>query len=233
MGPRRFAPQFDLVCRRRRSVVSSAGLVQGAFTVSTITQTVQPASGPDWDCYPPYRMSIEQYDRLVDSGVFTKRDKFELIDGILVAKVTQNDPHCTADTLCRDALQAVIPAGWHVRSDKPISLPPWSKPEPDQSVVRGAVRDYTSRSPGASDVGLVVQVSDSSLARDRKRSRRYAAHGIPVYCIVNLVDRQVEVHSNPRPDDYATHEVYRAGEQVPVVLDGVTVGHIAVDDLLP
>ncbi len=201
--------------------------------MSTITQTVQPAYEPDRDCDPPYRMSIDQYDRLVDSGIFTKRDKFELIDGILVSKVTRNDPHCTADTLCRDALQAVVPAGWHVRSDKPISLPPRSKPEPDQSVVRGAVRDYTARSPGAADVGLVVQVSDSSVARDRKRSRRYAAHGIPAYWIVNLVDRQVEAHSGPRPDGYATHDVYRSGDHVPVVLDGVTVGHIAVDDILP
>ncbi len=75
---------------------------------------------------------------------------------------------------------------------------------PDQSVVRATVRDYTFRSPGAADVGLVFQVSDSSLARDRNRSRRYAAHGIPVYCIVNLVDRQVEVHSDPRPEGYAT-----------------------------
>jgi hypothetical protein len=91
--------------------------------MSTITPTVQPTAGPDWDCYPLYRMSIDQYEKLVSSGVFTKRDKLQLVNGILVAKMTQNDPHCTADLLCRQSLVSVIPAGWHVRFDKPLRLP--------------------------------------------------------------------------------------------------------------
>jgi Uma2 family endonuclease len=201
--------------------------------MATITQTIQPPAGPAVDRCPLYRMSIEQYEQLVDSGVFTKRDKFELINGLLVAKMTQNDPHSTADTLTGDALRAVIPAGWHVRSDKPVRLPPRSKPEPDQTVVRGTVRDYTTRSPGATDVGLVVQFADSSLARDRKRSRRFALHNVPVYWIINLRDRQVEVYTSPTAIGYNASQIYKPGDNVPVVLDGTVVGHIGVSDVLP
>jgi Uma2 family endonuclease len=201
--------------------------------MSTITPTMQPAAGPAVDCYPLYRMSIEQYEKMVDAGVFTKGDKLELINGLLVAKMTQNDPHSTADTLTGDALRAIIPAPWHVRSAKPVRLPPRSKPEPDYTVVKGAVRDYASRSPGAADVGLVVQVAVSSLARDRKRSRRFALHDIPIYWIVNVGDRQVEVYTSPTAIGYHTSQIYKPGDMVPVVLDGVEVGKIAVDDILP
>ena len=61
----------------------------------------------------------------------------------------------------------------------------------------------------------------------------YGPAGILVFWIVNLVDPQVEVYSGPQPDGYATCGVYRAGQHVPVVLDGVVVGQIAVDDILP
>ena len=61
----------------------------------------------------------------------------------------------------------------------------------------------------------------------------YGRGGIPVYWILNLIDRQVEVYSGPQPDGYAMRTVYRSGQHVPVVLDGTIVGHIAVDDVLP
>ena len=61
----------------------------------------------------------------------------------------------------------------------------------------------------------------------------YGAGGIPVYWIANLIDGQVEVHSNPGPTGYATHEVLAPGHVLSVVLDGVEVGEIAVGDILP
>jgi Uma2 family endonuclease len=75
------------------------------------------------------------------------------------------------------------------------------------------------------------------LNRDRGWKKRiYAAARIPVYWIVNLVDRQVEAFtgpSGPRPRaDYATSQVYLPGQEVPVLLDGQEVGRIEVDELL-
>ena len=42
------------------------------------------------------------------------------------------------------------------------------------------------------------EIASSSLAEDRKMASVYGNAGIPVYWIVNLVDRQVEVDWNPR-----------------------------------
>jgi Uma2 family endonuclease len=79
----------------------------------------------------------------------------------------------------------------------------------------------------------VVEISDSSLDDDRNLAEIYGAAGIPFYWIINLVDGQVEVYSNPGPTGYGTLEVLGPPHVLPVVIDGVKVGEIAVADILP
>jgi Uma2 family endonuclease len=74
----------------------------------------------------------------------------------------------------------------------------------------------------------------ASLDRDRGWKKRiYAAAGIDVYWIVNLVDGRVEVFTKPSGVEYAEHQVFAPGDKVPVVLAGNGLGRIAVSDLLP
>jgi Uma2 family endonuclease len=201
--------------------------------MSTLSSSA-PEIAPEWVPAPLYRMSLETYEAMVASGAFAPKDRLHLINGFLVAKMTQNDPHCTADGLSGEALRQVVPAGWHVRSAKPVRLPEQvSKPEPDHCLVRGSIRDYSQRSPGAADVALVVEVADSSLAEDRKMARIYGGSGIPAYWIVNLVDRQVEVYTLPYAGGYHSRQDFTAGQEVPVVIDGVEAGRIRVADVLP
>lgn len=77
-------------------------------------------------------------------------------------------------------------------------------------------------------------MADASLRQDQTQKRTvYARAGIPVYWIVNLIDSQLEVYTAPAGLDCARTDVYRPGEQVPVVICGQTAGHVAVSDLLP
>src|SRR5262249_39741290 len=153
--------------------------------------------------------------------------RVQLIDGFLVSKMTENDPHATADMLCGEELQRVLPPGWHIRPGKPIRIPGLaSRPEPDRSVVRGTVRDFALRTPGPTDLAMVVEVSDASLADDRKLATLYGLAGVPIYWIINLVDGQVEVYSRPRPSGYEALEVLAPGHVLSVVIDGVEVGQI-------
>jgi len=141
--------------------------------MSTITPTELKTSlaDPGWIPWPLYRLTLDQYEAMVASGVFSGRERFHLINGFLVAKMTQNDLHATADELCGDALGRTIPAGWHVRAAKPIRIPSQaSKPEPDRCVAWGSIRDYLQRSPEPSDIALVVEISDSRLSEDRKQA---------------------------------------------------------------
>ena len=78
----------------------------------------------DWIPSPLFRMTLERYEEMVESGAFTEHDRVHLINGFLVAKMTQGDPHCVSDDLCRNAITGVLPRGWFVRSDKPVHYLP-------------------------------------------------------------------------------------------------------------
>ena len=126
--------------------------------------------------------------RWSESGVFTNRDRLELIEGFLVAKMTQHPPHAAVCVITSDALHRLLPDGWHVRGEKPLRIPSRaSLPEPDLVIARGIARNYMDRHPEPADVALVIEVADSSLDDDRNvKSRVYGGGGIAIYWIVNL-----------------------------------------------
>ena len=186
---------------------------------------------------PVLPLTVEQYHDLIRSGALISGDPIELLEGWLVNKMIKNPPHRVAVRKCRMALESLLPAQWSLDIQEPITTAD-SEPEPDISVIRGDTTALLDRHPGPDEVGLLVEVADTSLQRDRGWKKRiYAAAGIPAYWIVNLVERQVEVLTGPSGPgdgpDFGTREVFLPGDQVPVVLDGKEVGRIAVDDLLP
>jgi Uma2 family endonuclease len=174
---------------------------------------------------------------MIRAGILAEGEAVELIEGYLVLKMTKYPPHESTVNRLRKRLDRVLPSGWDSRIQGVITLAD-SEPEPDYVVTRGSDDDYDTRHPGPGDIGLIVEVADSSLAEDRTDSQRiYARAGIPVYWIVNIPDRQIEVYTDPQPaadpPAYASRRDYRSGDTVPVTLDGVVVGSVAVPDVLP
>ncbi len=111
-------------------------------------------------------------------------------------------------------------------------------PSPDIAVIRGPDTRYQARHPDASEVALLIEVSDSTYAVDRgPKWRRYAASRVPYYWIVNLPMRQIEVYREPagrgRSASYRVVEVFASGSEIPVIIEGREAGRIAVDEILP
>jgi Uma2 family endonuclease len=109
----------------------------------------------------------------------------------------------------------------------PLALGLHSEPEPDVSVVKGRPRDFLDDPP--SSALLVVEVAEASLQFDRTQKRTlYAQHDLPEYWIINLVDRQLEVHRGPAGESYAETTVHAADEAT-----SLRDQSVAVSDLLP
>jgi Uma2 family endonuclease len=113
---------------------------------------------------------------------------------------------------------------------------PTSEPEPDVVVLLGQILDYQDH-PQAQDVSLLVEVANSSLQRDQNWKKQiYAEAEIPVYWIVNLLDSQVEVYSEPSGPslnpNYRQLHTYAEGETIAVMVDGQELGLLAVQSLL-
>jgi Uma2 family endonuclease len=146
---------------------------------------------------PERRFTVQEYLRMIDAGILTKRDKVELIEGRIVEKMPTNAPHEAALQRVLELLQRNCPANWMVRAEATVQFDS-SAPEPDVMVIRGPIDRYDFEHPRARDVLLIIEVSDSTLRADRgEMAQIYAGASIPFYWIVNLRDRRLEVHSNP------------------------------------
>ncbi len=183
------------------------------------------------------RLTVAECHKLTADGFFAEDERFELLDGYIVRRPSPSPPHATGISLCAGTLLTVIQSGWEVHQRSEVTLAA-SAPEPDVSVVRDRGRDYFGRHPNVGDLGLVVDVTDAMLLDARRdKVRIYAAGGVPVYWIVNIPDRQVEVYTDPRPaadqPGYATRVDYKPGDAVPLTLDGATATVVPVADLLP
>jgi Uma2 family endonuclease len=201
----------------------------------TTDSSLSPSTVPLFVGTPPVRrFTVDQYHRMIETGILTENDHVELLDGWILEMSPIGPPHATCVSLILDALQQKLPSGWLIRAQSPITLAA-GEPEPDVTVVRGSIRDYRDRHPGGPDIGLVIEVADSSLQFDRLQKRpQYAAAAIPEYWIVNLIDRCLEVYADPVTDgDYQRRHVVDASGSVEVQLAGRSVGQIAVVDLLP
>lgn len=202
-----------------------------AVSIQTIPQSVTVPLFPMPDFV--WRFSVGQYHEMINAEILGEDDPIELLEGILVTKMPKNPPHSLVTHLIREALARLISLGWCVSAQEPITLTD-SEPEPDVAVVQGSPRQYADRHPGAEETALVIEVADSSLSRDRGLKKRiYARAGIPVYWIVNLAERKIEVYSEPSGSDYQQRQDFESDTEIPVLIEGRELGRIAVSDLLP
>ena len=186
----------------------------------------------------PYLLDVTTYERMIKAGVFPPKNRIFLWNGRLLEKTTKNNPHIYAQERIVELVRAALPPGWFTEQDQPLILGEKSLPEPDLKVVKGARKDFLNQRPQASDISLVVEVSDSSLPLDtRSVLQNYARAKIPVYWIVNIPDARIEVYSDPTGPDrkpaYRSRRDYGLEEEVPVILDGLEAGKVAVKDVMP
>ena len=183
------------------------------------------------------RWTRQEYDKMVECGIFPPGERVELIDGEIIEMSPQKSGHATAIRLTEEALRLAFGAGYDVRVQMPLALDPLSEPEPDVAVVRGSPRDYRDAHPASAL--LVVEVADTTLSYDREqKGSLYARAGVADYWILNLSEGRLEVFRDPIAMAqarygwiYRTVGYYTAGEQVSPLAAPQAV--VPVADLLP
>ena len=183
-----------------------------------------------------HRRTIAEYYAMADAGLFRDR-RVQLIDGEVLDMPPQGSTHFAGIYLAAEAMKRAFGLGFFVRSQAPLDMAPDCEPEPDIAIVTQHPRDGAGK-PHPSSALLVLEVSDSSLDFDRNdKASLYASVGIADYWILNLVDRQVEVHRQPTADAtqrfgfrYADKKIFTAGGSITPL---AASAEIAVADLLP
>jgi Uma2 family endonuclease len=171
------------------------------------------------------RFDIDAYYRMAEVGVLGDPRRVELIDGEIFGMAAIGSPHAAVtNKLARLFSRALRDDVALVSVQTPLRLDDFNEPEPDVMLLRPRDDDYRASHPGAADVLLLVEVSETSLAYDRGvKLALYARLGVPEVWIVDLVGAAVETYREPKEGAYASRERLAKGSLAPALLPTVTI----------
>lgn len=150
------------------------------------------------------RFTLDEYERMIKARILYSGERVELLEGDIVCMAALGSRHVACTRRFDRWFTMQLPRSADVRCQGPIRLPPGSEPEPDIAVVRWRDDDYETRHPDPEDVLLLIEIADSSLARDRGRKiSLYAAAGISEVWLADLTKNQLVVHRRPVGARYA------------------------------
>ncbi|MDP9172022.1 MAG: Uma2 family endonuclease [Acidobacteriota bacterium] len=168
--------------------------------------------------YPPRKRWTRDECRTLESTGLWERERLELIDGDLISRKGKKRPHVNSLIFVMRELVALF-GSLYVTPEAPIDVSPednpTNEPEPDLAVLTQPCSAFGSQNPGPSDVRLLVEISDTTLAFDMgTKARLYARAQISEYWVVDVVGQRIVVHRRPRAGVYEEITSYRAGERI-------------------
>lgn len=174
-------------------------------------------------------LTIEDFYRMDDAGIFQPDERLELIEGELFVVAAMGSEHAVCTYRTGQWFRSRLPAHTILREEKPVRLPPRSEPLPDIAIVRHHDDLYLSAHPGPADLILIIEVADTTLAYDRGRKlAMYAGAGITVYWVADLRGRRLFVHRQPEQRAYRDVTDMREGSLSPLAFSEIVM---SLDDI--
>ena len=199
-----------------------------------MSNTLLPPIETGWEPHPNRKRWTRTECELLEQNDLLE-GRYELVEGDIIFKMSQNPPHILTLALVAEWLRSVF-GGLHVMTQSSIDVeavdPEINAPEPDIFVLAQPITAFAAHNIASSDLVLLVEVSDSTLRYDlRNKAALYARAGIAEYWVADIRGRRFVVHRNPGTDGYAQVTEYAEDEMVsPLVRPDASV---RVSDLLP
>ncbi len=173
---------------------------------------------PKWT--DTHHFSVEDYHRMGEAGIF-EGQRVELLNGQIVDMSPVNSNHSGVINLLNRLLSRRLTDDYLISVQNPVSIGQDSEPQPDLSILKFRKDGYTRSHPTPEDTLVLIEVSDSSLEKDRTvKLPLYASAGIPKVWIVNLQEQQVERYREPAQDRYTDIHIFLPGAQIETKITG-------------
>jgi len=181
--------------------------------------------------FPRRRFTVEQYERMVETGVIQPDEHVELLDGEVVEMAPIGPPHASRVDRCSNHMWRAFGTEVIIRVQSPLRLSDISMPEPDITVLRHRDDFYVARHPTVEDVLLLVEVGDTSVRFDREvKLPLYAAASVAEVWLLDIGARAISIFRDPGLAGYQTLATAHHGDLLrPCALPGT---EIAAADLL-
>ena len=176
------------------------------------------------------RFTTDEFDRLVEVGILGDEERVELLEGLLVSMPPIGDEHEACVDRLTEMLIARLGGRAQVRIQGSIALPR-SRPYPDVAVLRRRADYYRSGKPGPADIFLIIEVADTSLARDRNlKLPAYGQAGIAETWVVDLAGGAVIAGTRPGSEGYVLITLHPRADRL--VVPGFPDVSLTVDEIL-
>lgn len=203
-----------------------------SIVTETVSQTHNLTGNFNGQTLKLRQITVEEYDAMIENGVFNEDDKVELLNGAIIEKMPKGNKHSAATDRIAKFFDRNFNEILFVRNQNPIWLDEYSEPEPD--IVLAALRDdeYENSHPRPAEIYLILEVADSTLGYDRNtKNPAYAQAGIRQYLILNVQEKTLEDYREPSADGFQSKQTYRAGQEFN--LSAFPEITLRVDDFLP
>jgi Uma2 family endonuclease len=168
------------------------------------------------------KWSVDDYHRMISAGILCDRP-VELLQGNIVEMAPEKPIHYYAAEKDSHYLKTLLANKAQVRFNGPITLQD-SEPEPDIAIVRMLGSVYASKHPAVEDIYWLIEVANSSLKIDLGlKAEIYAAANIPEYWVIDLANRQLIAHTEPRDRCYTQKQHYCDGFITPLAFSDIQV----------
>jgi Uma2 family endonuclease len=172
-----------------------------------------------------HRLTVDEYYRMAEAGVLAPNARVELIEGEVVDMAAIGTRHASTVKRLIALLSTAAQGRAIVAAQDPLRLSDASEPLPDLMLLRQRADFYAHAHPGAADVLLLIEVSDSTVAYDSGiKLDLYAKHGVSEVWIVDLDNNVVRFFRNGDGERYTDITASETPRATPVAaLPGVTI----------
>jgi Uma2 family endonuclease len=172
-----------------------------------------------------HRLTVDEYHRMGQAGVFAPGARVELIEGEVIDMAPIGTRHASAVKRLNALLSASVHGRAIVAVQDPLRLSDASEPEPDLMLLSPRADFYAHAHPSAADVLLLIEVSDTTVAYDRGvKLDLYARHGVPEVWIVDLDNNLIRFFRGNDGSAYSDITASETPRATPVAaLPGVTI----------
>ncbi len=160
------------------------------------------------------RFTLDEYHRMGETGILGEDDRVELIEGEIIEMSPIGSRHAGTVARIHHIFSTRLGDRAVVWGQNPLLLTRHqSEPQPDVVLLAPRADFYTGRLPEPPDVGLLVEVADSSLLYDRRtKLPLYARSGVVEAWLVDLEAGRVEIHRGLAGGRYREVQLPRPGE---------------------
>ena len=178
----------------------------------------------------PHLITVAEYDRMIELGVYTENDHIELLNGEIIEIMPKGPKHTSANSRLVRFFIKLFGEKVIVRGQDPIRLDGISEPEPDIVLAKWNEIEYSEGHPTPEDIYLIMEISDTTLAYDREtKAKAYSRNGIQQYLLLNLNNETLEEYREPSEDGYQFKRTLRKGDSLN--LTAFPEVEIKIDDL--